>query len=711
LTGVLTRSKLKSLLAILVAPVAYYVPQAFGVYSPWRLFTELTGPEGVLTELLSIIGNLSDRTGELPLGLERAQLVLVQFGWLIDVLALGVCAIFVALLVTTFFTGVGRGFMIIFSLILKILAVVFLIFFLFIVPFFYYGLATTAEGVSYVGIGATHSFMALEELSDPTDQNIDYDYILSELEKASPAFYNASAAFNETKANILANFALQFFDYDEEFEAINHFLRAGALITAPEGLGEFILGFKDFSEGLNQTLSYITIFGSFETPTSKMAAVIYMQNDGFYQGLLLLESGLTHFQKGIPNLLAALDEVRVGAELLKDLNNPDIDQVVALIPLAQNAVIVMDQVSEIIIPLLNSTYLMTQAFSLITENRFAEASTLISESRVGISSSQQLLQEISADIDEVNTLSPVPFAVYAIRDLVTVTSSLASTANHAIDAFLSMSDLTYLLTNLQLVNILSIQWEPFETQLNFARNNVTYAASNLTRAQLDASTFMDADYGPLNETFHPVMVTLNESLGQFSGIIGDASKLVDLMDRLYLTVFHFAQGLEFAQNAQYPEAASEFNESITNAETALGLLDEIESLDASMVASMQAVLTELIQIGTFAFESAQNSESDPSLPEDYEQYLDSLDILFGIDFGSFLPLPSLTRKTSNQKSQGFGTSTVAGTTKSLVNRFCSDRSSFHKRISQFDWPFYNCAAFINILGITKLSNKLDKRFR
>lgn len=711
LTGILTRSKLKSLFAIVVAPVAYYVPQAFGVYSPWRLFTEITGPEGILTELLDMIENLSERSGGLPFDLERAQLVLVRFGWLIDVLALGVCAIFVALLVTTIFTGVGRGLMVVFSLILKLLAVVFLIIFLFIVPFFYYGLATTAEGVSYVGIGATHSFMALDELSNPTDSNIDYEYILSELSQASPAFYNASAAFNETRANILADFALQFFDYDEEFEAITHFLRAGTLITAPEGLGEFILGFKDFNAGLNQTLSYIKVFGSFETPTSKMAMIVYGQNDGFNQGLLQLESGLSHFQNGIPNLLASLEEVREGAELLKGLNNPDIDQIVALIPLAQNAIHIMDQVSETIIPLINGTYLMTQAFSRITENRFVAASALISASNFEIDSSQLLLQEISADIDETNTLSPVPFAVYALRDLVTVTSDFDSTAKHIIDTFLSMVDLTNLLTNLQLINILSIQWDPFETQLDFARNNVTYAASNLTRAQSDASAFTDADYGPLNETFHPVMVTLNDSLGQFSRIIDDATTLVDLMDNLYLTVFHFAQGLEFAETSQFSEAAGEFNASITYAETALGLLDEIESLDESMVASLENVLTELIQIGTFAFESAENSESDPDLPEDYEQYLDSLEILFGIDFGSIFPLPSLSLKSSYQKNQGLATSSVAGTTKSLVNPISSDRLNFYKKISSFDWAFYSGAAFIPILMIPKLLDQFERRFQ
>ncbi|MFX0202975.1 MAG: hypothetical protein ACFFCW_43280, partial [Candidatus Hodarchaeota archaeon] len=573
------------------------------------------------------------------------------------------------------------------------------------------GVATTAEGVSYVGIGAMHSYKAIEELSDPLDPDINYDYILNNLSQASPAFSNADAAFNETKANLLVSLVLRYLGYYEEFEAVQHFIRAGAYLTAPEGLEEFILGLKDFKEGLNITMTYMTFFGSFEIPFQKTASVVYSQNTNFTQGLVLLDSGLAHFRNGVPNLLKALDEVEIGVEGLADLAISDIDQVAEQIPLVKNAILVMTNVSQTIIPLVNGTYFMTQAFTHITQNNFSEASSLVFAANMEIEYSQQLLEEIAQDIDETNTLSPVPFAVYALRDFTTLASSFISAANHALDAFVNMADIALLVMNIDLTNLLFINWDQIEIKLNYARNNVTLAGNELTSAQSDVSNFMQADYGPLNETFHPVMRTLNESLTQFSGIIGDAITLIDLMDLIYLAVFDFSDGLDLMQNEKFPEAVSEFESSIASTEAALALLDEIKVLDESIVATLEDILLGMIEITTLARDAAQNFQSMPELPENYEEYLVLLEDLFGAGFGSqFLPTPILSKSQLDYMKHN---RVVVRTNKCMTSDgYTNNRQQvFQRRIDSSDWVFFDSIIMISVLWGIKINEKYQKGAR
>lgn len=704
LTGVLTKSKVKSLAAVICVPIIYYVPRALGIFSPWGFFTELTGPDGVLTELLNITGLFEEiRDVELPLGIRVNTLL--DYSWLFDVIVLLICTLFVVVLVTNLFTG-WRGVLVV---IFKVIGMIFLVFFLFILPLFYYGVATTAEGVSYVGIGAMHSYKAIEELSDPLDPDINYDYILNNLSQASPAFSNADAAFNETKANLLASLVLRYLGYYEEYEAVQHFIRAGVYLTAPEGLEEFILGLKDFKEGLNITMAYMTFFGSLEIPFQKSATIMYTQNTNFSQGLALLDSGLAHFRNGVPNLLKALDEVEMGLEGLADLDISDIDQVAEQIPLAKNAILVMANVSQTIIPLVNGTYFMTQAFTQITQNNFMEASSLVFAASTEIDQSQQLLQEISQDIDETNTLSPVPYAVYALRDLTALASSFVSAANHALDAFVTMADIVVLLMDLDLTNFFFIDWEQIEMSLNLIRNNVTQASSDLDRAQTDVSEFMHADYGPLNETFHPVMGTLNESITQLSDIVGDGSTLMDIMDKVYSAVFDFADGLDFLQKEKFPEAASEFEASIASTETALALIDEIEVLDEIIITSLKEVLNGLIVVATEARNAAQKLQSLPELPEEYEEYLDLLEDLFGAGFGSIIfPSPILVK---SQLDYGHNNQVVIRTDKCLTSDGHSSNRQLwiQRRINSVDWVFFDYTMMISVLGGIKIKEKYKKR--
>ncbi|MFQ6123281.1 MAG: hypothetical protein ACE5R6_01560 [Candidatus Heimdallarchaeota archaeon] len=703
LTGVLTRSKFKSLAAIICVPIVYYFPRALGIFSPWGFFTELTGPDGVLTELLNISGLFEQiKDIELPLGIQVKTIL--DYSWLIDVIILFFCTLFVVVLVTNLFTG-WRGVLVV---IFKVISMVFLVFFLFILPLFYYGVASTAEGVSYVGIGAMHSYLAIEELSDPLDPDINYDYILNNLSQASPAFSNADAAFNETKANLLAGFVLRYLGYYEEFEAVQHFIRAGVSLTTPEGLGEFVLGLKDFKEGLNITMTYMTFFGSLEIPYQKTATMMYAQNTNFTQGLALLDSGLVHFRNGVPNLLKALDEVQKGLEGLADLDIADIDQVAEQIPLAKNAILVMANVSQTIIPLVNGTYFMTQAFTYITQNNFTEARSLVFAASTEIGYSQQLLQEISQDIDETNTLSPVPYAVYALRDLTTLASSFVSAANHALDAFVTMADIVALLMGIDLTNLLLINWEQIEMSLNLVRNNITQASNDLTRAKSDANEFIHADYGPLNETFHPVMGALNESLTQLSDIVEDGITVMDIMDNVYLAVFDFAEGLDFMNKNNFTEAASEFEASIANAEKALTLLDEITVLDESIVTSMKDVLYGLIEVAEKARDAAKQLKSLPELPKEYEDYLDLLEGLFGLGFGSqFLPTPILTKSQLDYMDHN---RVVVRTDKCMSSYGYNKKGQlvYQRRVDKGDWVFFNFTMIISVLGGIKV-NKIYRK--
>ncbi|MFX0208586.1 MAG: hypothetical protein ACFFDT_21570, partial [Candidatus Hodarchaeota archaeon] len=93
LTGVLTRSKLKSLAAAAAVPIVYLVPRIIGVFNPWGLLTELTKPEGILSELLSVSTSLFKLTGNVPIGIARAQTLLNQYGWLLDIAVFFTCTI------------------------------------------------------------------------------------------------------------------------------------------------------------------------------------------------------------------------------------------------------------------------------------------------------------------------------------------------------------------------------------------------------------------------------------------------------------------------------------------------------------------------------------------------------------------------------------------------------------------------------------------
>ncbi|MHA2233025.1 MAG: hypothetical protein ACXAB4_11075, partial [Candidatus Hodarchaeales archaeon] len=183
LTGILTRSKLKGLANIFVAPVAWG-PGLAGIDSPWGLFTNL---ESLVNDLISVL----ERTGNDTSGYEDyvAYIKYVDLG-IILFLAL-FFGFFCSMIATGFFHKDGSFATItIFS---KLFALIMLLI-LIPIPIAYHGVAKTGESVVALAAGALVVSDAAGEMGDANVANI--DQVTKDFEEAQGYFDTSRKAFD-----------------------------------------------------------------------------------------------------------------------------------------------------------------------------------------------------------------------------------------------------------------------------------------------------------------------------------------------------------------------------------------------------------------------------------------------------------------------------------------------------------------------------------
>jgi len=140
----------------------------------------------------------------------------------------------------------------------------------------------------------------------------------------------------------------------------------------------------------------------------------------------------------------------------------------------------------------------------------------------------------------------------------------------------------------------------------------------------------------------------------------------------------------------------------------LALLDEITVLDESIVASLMEALNGLIDVTKLARDAAQYSTD---IPKEYEEYLDLLENLFGLGFGSIIfPSPILVK---SQLDYGYNNQVVVRTDKCRTSDGYTNnrRIVFQRRTDCGDWVFFDSIMMINILGGIRIKEKYKERAR
>jgi len=159
LTGILTRSKLKGLLSVVAAPIAW-IPMFIlstltnGWYvNPYGLIADLAGPISAIFENTALVDPEVSQFGDA-----------IQYVFIIVDLVL--LELFIALILgfflSTLATGIWtkKGDLSILSIITKPIAAFFVIAILITVPFIYHGISTFVDGSASLAAGATE-FMGI----------------------------------------------------------------------------------------------------------------------------------------------------------------------------------------------------------------------------------------------------------------------------------------------------------------------------------------------------------------------------------------------------------------------------------------------------------------------------------------------------------------------------------------------------------------------
>ena len=164
------------------------------------------------------------------------------------------------------------------------------------------------------------------------------------------------------------------------------------------------------------------------------------------------------------------------------------------------------------------------------------------------------------------------------------------------------------------------------------------------------------------------------------------------------------------QNGQYVEAEAEFETSISSAETALALLDEVDDLDTDMISNLSEVLTNLILGASLARDAVQNLESDPSLIIDYEAYLNLLENLFGTEFGSIFGPSTMFIELSTIKYHAHPTVFRASPAISLNNQHQkSVQINYYSMFNSAICVVFNCSMLVGIIGVHIIDKQLKRR--
>ncbi|MFX1513913.1 MAG: hypothetical protein ACFFCQ_15120, partial [Promethearchaeota archaeon] len=563
-TGILTRSKLKSLLNLFAAPIVYLIPYVVGFpYNPWGHFDKI-GSER-LGDLLDAL-----EAGELAEG-ETIDLIrnYGDYGFILDLAFLLLFPIliggfFYAMIATGFWRDDGKFSII--SLISKPIALIFVLFFAFMLPITYLGMTRFTEGTMALGTSGSYAIGGIKDLSGENVTGIDRNATRLSFNNAADWMKIAIEDFTAVSDNYVVD--LLIFPFVDQlgilgegssvegmYEATLDFMD-GAYYSF-KALPKLIDGFVDLKEGMATALPAINIDdGSFRRGSSQSDDTIDYVT--FLQGLAQIQLGITSFESAETEIDDAITKLLDGINGIKE-NAGDLeftetlDTVSSNISSYQGGIPIAIDVAKAAVPFLNATYWLNLARQILGNNNFTGAIDYLREASNNLDSAVTLLTVAKNTMDQGDLpAEPIPQVVYGITDVSTIINYFTSGALSLADMFTSLENLAELIGSADLTDLSDPYFQQSPGYLSDADDHINLAYNNFTLAKDRADDNRTDDYSAFDEAIKPVFEQISDMIGTFQGNLSDGTQLIGALRYTNNGFINFGQAsLLFNESLNY----------------------------------------------------------------------------------------------------------------------------------------------------------------
>ncbi len=554
LTGILTRSKKRSLINIFVIPIVYFVPSLLNFHNPYTYFDNF-GKEKI-PDLLDAIHMYSDIDTE-------AFSEFTDLGYVLDLLFLFVGVFLLGFFLAMIATGLRKedGEISKISLISKPIAIFFVILLLFI-PIAYLGIARFADGTVMLGISAMHAKGGFDALTD--SRGIDKENVTTEFDEAATWMEEARKSYvavgenlgiqlifiGVTQSGILGKGG----DAKGMYEASLDFME-GAFYCF-KALPKLVDGFIDLEDGMNITLEAIDIDVDLRRSFSQSndSEIDY---ESFQEGLAKIQSGIVEFENVESEIDTAISKVLEGIEgIMDNAGNLDfvneLDIVATNISSFRDGIPIVIDVAKAAVPFLNATYWLNSAREYLDDNNFTSAINYLRNASTNLNDAVNLLNIATDKMNQQNTTlpDPIPQIVHAITDVSAVISYLTDGGIALVDMFTSLETVAEILADADLTDLDDPYYIHSPSNLTAAENHIDLALANVTAAKMRVEQNRSSDYSSFEDTVSGVFDQLSDMIDAIEGNLTDASLLID--------------GQKSGNNAfiNFGHASTQYNESL-----------------------------------------------------------------------------------------------------------------------------------------------------
>ncbi len=587
LTGILTRSKLKSLANVVVAFFAWTMT-LLDSRMPWA-FGKRVGELG--KDFVKVMEKLSGNPG---LNVSKDDLAILDLLFdlapIFDLIAIMLLALifgfFCAVIATGFFNNHGE-----FSratVVTKPLALLFILVIL-PLPIVYHGVGKVTESSIALATGAgllSEQANEIEEAGEAYIANI--TAITAVFEEAQEYFDISRKAFDEAEENFLFPVILDLFG-DQEIqsdvtlseivEIVDPMLAAlyylgGAGPSLYGGVAYLMEGLVDTlrSMGMNIGLGRAIMQKmSGQSPNNLQSS--RLNATAFDAGVAYLEDAISYFDAASDDVLKAYSyaESIFGTTAYQKLTvNADDYTADAL-----KALELIDQVVPLAISMSNgtiffvmTTYALLLAIEDLQENDFEIARGHLVWATDNETETDSIvtaaLRPIDLDFKNNELTNAFWGGIRALANMTSLTAFFINAAKYGTDTLVAVNQTLAILSTINLnasVNDPEVQgdWLASGTSIDWAALNNSLSAEQVGTASQLASDMKSANYGNLNETMHDSAVGLLEEIGEnasrgFWGNLTDFGVLLKAANHTHLAFWSYAVGF-----AEYTEAVTLFN--------------------------------------------------------------------------------------------------------------------------------------------------------
>lgn len=572
LTGILTRSKLKGLANIFVAPVAWG-PSLAGIDSPWGLFTNL---ESLVNDLLSVLKRTSP--GE-DISEIESYVAYIKYVDLIIILFLALFFGFFCSMISTGFFHKDGSFATI-TIFSKLFALIMLLI-LIPVPIAYHGVAKTGESVVALAAGALVVSDAAGEMGEANVDNI--DKITKDFEEAQDFFDISRKAFDHVQANFLFMIIMNqlgtteiqdgvpITDYVDIADSMLNgiYYLAGAAPNLYGGIASLMDGMNDSFAGMEMETG-----GSSATMTSQSVDSV-AQNSGmnpvlFAQGIALLQQAMSNFTAAETDLAKAWNEVekifRTTAfqKMTEGGEEETADTLRALESIEDLLTFhIATQMGNGTIYFLKATFAVLSAVEDLGNNRFIDARNHLVHASANFSVASSVfghvLDDFPPELADSELTQPIWGGVMALTNMTTLITHFTNAAINGTDGIIAVNNTANIMANMNLTEALENpdleDWDNAGNNLGWATANLTAAGVNIGNAAETSADISEENYGDaLNDPMHDFATELVKQLGAdnttgFWGNVTDFGYMLRALTNTYNSMKDYTLGFNYFDQA------------------------------------------------------------------------------------------------------------------------------------------------------------------